>query len=456
MQAFADAGESGLALRQYDLCKARLARELAVDPAPETSALRAEIAGRALATVSGRGQGDVLPSIALLPFANRSGDSETGVLCDAFTDAIVSGLARFRDLRVTAAESSFAYKGRPVPIPEAARELGVHFVLEGSVLHMGGRVRVSATLADGGNGAALWARQFDRPDGDLSDVLDAITEQIVGQLAAGYGGSLGREWRRLSFHSGERNLRAYDHFQRGMAAYSTFQRGCTDEARAEFRAALEQRPGYGKALAKISWSHATDITAGWSRDVSRDLELSHQYAIEAIATEDGDSWGYWALAGWHWARREFDLCVSTCRTALSLNPNDADIRLDYGFFLNISGRHEEGLAEAAHAMELNPRFPEWWLMERAQMNFQARRYDDCLADLSALKILQNEFVEIYRAATNAALGNSAKSRDAVRRLLAMSPDLTVASIAADFCAYYAPGEDGDHLVHWLRAAGLPE
>ncbi|MCV2869599.1 tetratricopeptide repeat protein [Defluviimonas sp. WL0002] len=456
MQALADAGETALALKQYDACRARLDDDLSVAPAQETRALRARIARGAVSPAPASTAKDVRPSIALLPFANRNGDAQTGVLCDAFTDAIIAGLARFRDLRVTAAESSFAYRGRSIAVPEAARAFGVHFILEGSVLRLDGLIRVTAALADGGDGAALWTQTFDRRDGDLSSVLDGITGQIVAQLASAYGGGLAREWRRLSFHAEEKDLRAYDHFQRGLAAYNTFTPGSTAQARKEFNAALALRPGYGKPLAKVAWSHITDITAGWSRDVDADLAAAHRFAMEAIASEDGESWGYWALAGWHMTRLEHDQAIAACKKALALNPNDADVWTDYGYFLNFAGRHDEALKSVAHAMTLNPHYLEWWLMERGQFHFDAHNYEEAVADLTSLELMASSFVETYLAAALAALGRNLEAKASVRRLLAFAPSETVASATEPMRAPYARDKDRDHLAHWLRIAGLPD
>lgn len=455
MQALADAGETALALRQYEICRARLELELSVTPAQETRALRARIARAALSPAPVAAAMDERPSIALLPFVNRSGEAQTGILCDALTDAVISGLARFRDLRVTAAESSFAHRGRAVSVPEAARSFGVHFILQGSVLRLGDHIRVTATLADGGDGAALWTQTYDRPNGELSSVLDGITGQIVAELASAYGGGLAREWPRLSFHAGDKDLRAYDHFQRGLAIYNTFAPGSTASARDEFHAALALRPGYGKAMAKVAWSHLTDVTAGWSLDVDADLASAHGFALKAIDSEDGEPWGYWALAGWHLTRLEHDHAIAACERALALNPNDADVWTDHGYFLNFAGRHEDALKSLAHAMTLNPHYLEWWLMQRGQLHFDARHYEEAMADLTSLQIMASSFVEIYLAAACAALDRKSDAAAAVDRLLRFAPGETVASATERKRAPYALGEDRDHLAHWLRIAGLP-
>lgn len=456
MQALAHAGDTALALRQYDLCRAHLEAELSVTPSQETQALRARIAREARAAAPAAPETASRPSIALLPFANRNGDTQTGILCDAFTDAIIGGLARFRDLRVTAAESSFTYRGKPVSVPEAAHSLGVHFILQGSVLRLGDQIRVTAALADGGDGKVLWTQAYDRPDGNLSSVLDGITGQIVAELASAYGGGLAREWPRLSFHAREKDLRAYDHFQRGLAAYNTFAPGCTERAREEFRAALSLRPGYGKAMAKMAWSHVTDVTAGWSSDADADLAVARTFALKAIGSDDGEAWGYWALAGWHLTRLEHRQAIAACERALALNPNDADIWADHGYFLNFAGRHEEALASVAHAIKLNPHHLEWWLMQRGQAYFDAHRYDEALADLTSLRFVASPLVESYLAATCAALGRKADAAAAIHRLLGYARGETVASATDPNRAPYARGEDRDHFAHWLRVAGLPE
>jgi adenylate cyclase len=136
------------------------------------------------------------PSIALLPFVNMSGDPGQDYLSDGLTENVIAGLSRFRDLNVIASNSTFAYKGRAMKVQDVSRELGVHYVLEGSVQRSGDRIRINAQLIEGATGRHLWSERYDRQAEDIFAVQDDVTEMIVGTLAAGYGGRLGKAWRR--------------------------------------------------------------------------------------------------------------------------------------------------------------------------------------------------------------------------------------------------------------------
>ena len=189
---------------------------------------------------------DERPSLVVLPFVNMSADHAHDYLSDGITENIITGLSRFRDLSVIASNSAFAYKGKARKIQDVARELGVRYVLEGSVQKSSERVTITAQLIDGITGAHLWAERFDRGVNDNISVLDEVTEIIVVRLATVYGGRLGKAWRRRTERSSPQNFQAYDHFQRGIDAFD-FTPGSTAKAREYCFKAIELDPAYGKA-----------------------------------------------------------------------------------------------------------------------------------------------------------------------------------------------------------------
>ncbi len=290
------------------------------------------------------------PSIAVLPFVNMSGDHARDYLSDGITENIITGLSRFRDLSVIASQSTFAYKGKALKIQDVASELGVRFVLEGSVQKSSDRITITAQLIDAITGANLWAERFDRGVEDITTVLDEVTEIIVARLATAYGGRLGKAWRGRAERKIPQNFQAYDYFQRGVEAFNLFTKGCTATAIQWFEKAIELDPSYGKPYAKIAWAHLVDVWLGWSKDTSFSMAEALKFATAAIQHDDDEAWGYWAMAGYHMFGGHHDRAISAYQRALELNPNDADVLNDFGQCLSFAGRATEGVEVVHKAM----------------------------------------------------------------------------------------------------------
>jgi adenylate cyclase len=394
------------------------------------------------------------PSIALLPFVNMSGDAAQDFLSDGITENIITGLSRFRDLTVIASNSTFVYKGKAAKVQDVSRELGVAYVLEGSVQSSGERIRITAQLIDGSTGAHVWAERFDRGIENVFDVQDEVTEMIVGRLATAYGGRLGKAWQGRAARTGLQNFQAYDYFQRGMEAFNKFTPGCTEAAREHFFTAVEFDPTYGKPYAKIAWTYLCDVWLGWSEDAEADQAKALRFANLAIERDDDEAWGYWALAGCHMIRGKYDRAIASYRKALELNPNDADVLNDFGQCLSYSGQAKEGVEMVRKAMRLNPHYPEYWLMQLGPIYFDARQYEDAVVTLESLRLLDTVGVQLYLAASHAALSHDDAARIAVSRVLGFDPDMTLQKCAA--IAPYKELRDLEHLRKNLRKAGLPE
>lgn len=399
---------------------------------------------------------DDRPSVAVLPFVNMSVAGAHDYLSDGITENIITGLSRFRDLAVIASHSTFAYRGQARKIQDIARDLGVRFVLEGSVQALSDRVSVTAQLIDAVTGTHLWAERFDRGVDNLTAVLDDVTAMIVARLGNAYGGRLQKAWRGRPDRASPQNFRAYDHFQRGLTILNSHVRGCTDQARACFAEAIALDPGYGKPYAKTCWSFLTDVWLGWSDDPERCMDEALRYAKLAIAHDDDEAWGYWALGGYQIFRGEHDRAIATHERALELNPNDADVINDYGFCLSSAGRAEDGMAMMRKAMRLNPHFPEYWLMLQGSVYFDARRYEEAVSTLQSLDSIDTIGVQLYLAASHAALGQSDLARGAIARVKGFDPDATLRSCAANTVDVYKEARDREHIRKHLLAAGLPE
>lgn len=396
------------------------------------------------------------PSIAVLPFDNMSGDPAQDYISDGITENIITGLSRFRDLLVIASNSTFAYKGKTVGIQEVSRKLGASFVLEGSIQKSGDRIRVTAQLIDGLTGQHLWSQRYDRSAEDIFAVQDDVTDMIVSQLAAGYGGRLRKAWQGQFGKIGPKNLRAYDYHQRGMDIYNRFTKDDVTEARSWFHKAIELDPGYGKPYAKIAWSHVTDVLMGWSTNIAESLATAQEFSNLAITHDDDEAWGHWALAGYHLYCGQHDRAIAEYRRALELNPNDADVLNDYGQCLSYAGRAVEGVQVIHRAMRLNPHHPEYWEMQFGPILFDARQYEEAITILQSIRSLDTILVQLYLAASHAALGHDQQARDAVAQINRLHPSATLAQCTAQFMAPYKNLVDLQHFRENLRKAGLPE
>ncbi len=396
------------------------------------------------------------PSIALLPFVNLSGDSTQDHVSDGITENIITGLSRFRDLFVIASNSTFAYKGKATKIQDVSRELGVRYVLEGSVQKSHDRIRITAQLTDGATGRHLWAERYDRGVEDIFAVQDEVTEMIVGTLATAYGGRLRKAWQGRMERPGPQNFQAYDYFQRGMEFLNRFTREDTARASECFHSAVDLDPTFGKPYAKIAWAHMTNVLSGWSSDSTDSMAKALDFATLAIARDDDEAWGHWALAGYHMIRGQHDRAIAAYKKALELNPNDADVLNDFGLCLSYAGRAKEGVEMVRKAMRLNPHYPEYWAVQLGQIYYDARLYEDAIATLQSLRSLDWILVQIYLAAGHAALGHADQAGKAVTRAIELDPEATLQKCATADMAPYKDPKDLEHFRENLRKAGLPE
>jgi len=394
------------------------------------------------------------PSIAVLPFVNMSAKRADDYLCDAITENLITALSRFRDLSVVASHSVFAYKRKRGKIPEIARELGVRFVLEGSVQKSKERLTITAQLIDGGTGAHLWAERFDRSYGDLLAVLDEVTDHIVGRLGSPYCGRVGKAWRGQADSGPPTSLQAYDHFLAGLDTFDDWAPGCMPKARAHLFKAIQLDPGYGKAYAKIAFSHTIEAWLGWSEDAAQSLAEADKYATLAITRDDDEAWGHWAIGYYSLFVRQHDRAIAGYQRALQLNPNDPDIMNDFGLCLSLCGQSNDAVAAVHKAMQLNPNYPDWWLTAVGQVYFDARLYKEAVAALERAQTVDMTVNHLYLAASYAAIGDITKAEACTARARALDPNVTLSSIAISFLGIYRQTADREHVRMNLVKAGL--
>jgi adenylate cyclase len=311
------------------------------------------------------------PSIAVLPFTNMSGDPQQEYFTDGITDDLITDLSRGPDIFVIARTSTFTYKGKPVKVQEVGRELGVKYVLEGSVRKAGDEVRIDAQLVDATTGADLWAERYDRPLRNIFSLQDEIVRRIVTTLNLQL-----TLWEDHGILVRKRtdNLEAYDDFLRGAEYQSSLSKEGNAKARQMFEKAIELDPKYVDAYVSLGWCYWVAWALQWSPapgTLDRAFELAH----EAITLNDSAPMAHALLGRLLVGKRQYDQAVTESEQAIALGPNFA---FDYGVVadsLNLAGKYEEAIQDAEKAMRLDPRNRDGYLFEIAFAYTFTGRYE---------------------------------------------------------------------------------
>jgi adenylate cyclase len=395
------------------------------------------------------------PSIAVLPFANLNNDPEQDYFIDGITNDIITDISKFSDLFVIAANSTFRYKNKPVDVREVARDLGVRYVLEGSIQRVDDTLRINAQLVDATTGAHVWAERYDRAAKDFFAIQNEITSNVVGAiypLAGGTGRLRQAELDRIARTPTE-NLGAYDYFLRGMDHVHRFTKEDNLQARALFEKALELDQGYARAAGKLTWTYLFDYYNGWSDTPDAALEKALEVARRAIAIDPNEPWAHYALASVYLMEKRHDQALNEYQKAHELNPNDANMVTEYGWGLTWAGRAEEGIPLMLEAMRLNPHYPNWYLTSLADGYFALSRYEDMV---DTLEKVSEPYPHYYRrlAVGYAHLGRIEEARAALAKYRKGEPQASIEFLVETMP--FKRREDLDRFLDGMRKAGLPE
>ncbi|MCZ6588383.1 MAG: hypothetical protein O7B24_10625 [Alphaproteobacteria bacterium] len=394
------------------------------------------------------------PSIAVLPFNNMSGDPEQEYFADGVTEDIITTLSRLRWLFVIARNSTFHYKGTSPDIRRVADELGVRYVLEGSVRKSGNRVRVTAQLIDARTGSHVWANRYDREIIDIFDLQDELTASIAGNVDA----ELASTERELSRIKQPENMDAWDHYLRGMWHAYRFSPEDTKKALRFFKSATELDPKYGPAYAGISLTHFLNALLAFSDDFGAELERAYATAKKSIECDYRNAEAHWALARAHMLREEHDQAIAEFELSISLNPNYSQGHYSLGWGLNLVDRPGEALEHLEQAYRLSPHDPLAFafLMARSISHVLMGDLEKALEVSEQATRQQNAHFIIF--AGNAAIAALADRTDILARakneLLRQRPDFRIGLFLRAF-----PFEHRKHtdlFLEGLRKAGLPE
>jgi adenylate cyclase len=387
------------------------------------------------------------PSIAVLPFDNLSDPGEA-YLCDGIVEDIITGLSKFKNLFVIGRYSSFAYRGRQVETERIARELGVRYLLLGSVRRSERRIRITGQLLDGARGQVLWADQFDDDLGEVFHIQDAVIQTIVARLAICLEGIERQRWR----HIEKSDLAAYGHLLRGQEFVWRFDRLSNMRARELFSKASDCDPRYARAYAALSRTYNWEWRFSWTDKRKEALDQALELAKRSLVLDTMDPRAHSELGFAYLYMKERDLAILSYERALALNPNDADIMAELADAYAYDDQLGRSLSLLSRAMRLNPFHSDWYLWYLADALFALERYEDAITAIKRMK----DPGQGHRlaAASLAHLGRIDEARAQARNVLARQPDFSVARWA-EVPPEKIP-ERLDRLVSGLKMAGLPD
>jgi TolB-like protein len=391
------------------------------------------------------------PSLAVLPFDNLSADPEQTYFSDGMTEDLITDLSQISELFVTSRHASFQYKNQAVPPQQVARDLGVRYVLEGSVRRAGGRVRINAQLIDAQTGFHLWAERYDH---DFEDIF-ALQDEIVHAIVAALKVRLRARERAGIERRYTDNLEAYDLFLRAREGF--FRR--TQEGAAQARTTLERAvaldPKFAAAHALLAEIYRSEWWYGWRGDEDA-LDRALDLARRGVALDDGLPFAHMFLGWIHLWRKEHDQAIAEAKRCLSLDPNNAEGHARLGHMLDMSGRPAEGLPFIETAMRLDPHYPFLYIFWLGHAFQSLQRYDEAVAAYRRTIGRNPDFAtaHLHLAAAYAQLGRMEEAKAEATQTLRIDPSWSVQRVA-----HRLPLKDAAtlaRLVDGMRKAGLPE
>jgi adenylate cyclase len=389
------------------------------------------------------------PSIAVLPFSNLSGDPEQDYFSDGLTVDIITALSKIPHLFVIARHSMFTYKGKPVNVKHVAEEMGVRYVLEGSVRTAEERVRVNAQLIDALRGDHLWADRYDRALEDVFALQDKITMDILTALQVKLTQG---EKARVLLRSTD-NLDAYQKYLKGREHFLLFNRDDNAIARQLFEEAIVSDPEFISAYVDLAWTHLADIHLGASKSPKESLGRAAQLAQRAISLDETSPFALSLLGSILAVKRQFEEAIAQGKKAASLSPNHSIVIALLGRSLAYAGRYEEALARFEKAIRLDPIPLNWYINYVGHCYLYMGRYEEALEEFK--KVLNRNpndlTARIRLVAAYSLLGRKEDASAEAAELLRRNPEFSIEKIAK---WPYKNKADLDFMMIALRKAGL--
>lgn len=391
------------------------------------------------------------PAIAVLPFVNISGEPEQEYFSEGISEDIITALSKLRWFYVIARNSSFIYRGMSVHHRQIGEELGVGYVVEGSVRKDGDQVRITAQLVDVATGSHLWAERYDRGLADVFAVQDEITQAVVAAIEP-------QLYAAEDFHARRKapdNMDAWDLVMRALSHYWRVTRQDNLVAQALLEKAIAVDPGYGQALSLLASCHTFSAHMGWE-EMPKAVPIVERAALAAIRADSEDAWAHYALASVYLFTRRFDDSIAEFELALRLNPNFSPARGLYGVALSYRGRWEDGDRAAREALRFSPRdpFAAIYCGVAAYCQFIGRHYDEAIRLSREALRQRGDFVGAHRVLTAAAgmAGKRDVAKAALLELRRAQPNISLSWLAGQMP--FEHDAEREHYLEGFRRAGL--
>jgi adenylate cyclase len=392
------------------------------------------------------------PSIAVLPFTNMSGDPSQEYFSDGLTEQIINGLCKVSNLFVIARNSSFVYKGKAVSVKQIAKELGVRYILEGSVQKAGVRVRITAQLIDATTDYHMWSENYDRELLDIFALQDEITMKLMIALQVKL--TEGQQASLRAKHTN--NLEAYVNILQAGKYLAQFSKDGNVLARQKYQECIALEPDYASAYAGLAATYLKEAWMGWTDFPEQSGAMAMENALKAVDLDDSLSDAHAALGIIHLVLRQWDKAIEESEMAVSLSPNSADSVMMLAMTYKTVGRVEEALSMLDKAMRLNPMRPNAYLHEYGTCYRLMGRYEDAIA---VLKRVLNRSPEYLNSRLNLTItyvmsGREEAARKEAAKVLKLSPDFSIIRFLKHFP--YKDQKILDGMGIALRKAGLPD
>ena len=389
------------------------------------------------------------PSVVVLPLKNLSADAGQDNLATAISQDITAELSRFSDLFVISADSANVYGDQTKSPRQIGRELGVRYIMSGSMQRAGERLRVTVQLIEAASESQIWTEKYDRTVSDIFMVQDEIVRAVTTSL----GETIWRSAAAKLAAKPIENFAAYDYLLQALEVFHKLTSESNIEARSLFQKAAELDPEFGMPYIGLAWTHYIEYRAQWTDTGPETLDTATTY-VEQAAEKLGDTYHvHRIMAKISQARGEFDKALAHSERALELNPNDGDLLASYGQMLTFAGQSKEARRWVEDAMRRNPHYPGWYASALSSILYLENDYEGAIASLNKVGTLA---IWDHRrlAASYAQLGRQADAQRHVDAVLESDPNFSLDAFVATL--KFRRDADKEHVLDGLRKAGLPE
>ncbi len=389
------------------------------------------------------------PSVVVLPFNNIGADPKWERFADGITEDIVADLSRSKDLIVIARNSSEVYKGKPIDTRQIGRDLGVKYVLEGSIQASSDRVRITAQLIEAATGRHVSSNRYDRPLEDIFAIQDEVTEKVAGTLT-GWEGAIAEAERAVARRKPPANLQAYDYYLLGIEAKHKETKEDNIRAQELFRKALELDPRFARAYTGLALTYGYEIWLSYTESRARSLRDWLAAVQKAVALDPYDGEAHMVLGYAYRMLNDYEHATHELDRGLELQPNSPDLLMLYVENLPMLGNPQKGVELAERAIRLNPNYPAWYLYGLHRVYYFAGEFEKALAAARQAQELSGPLL----AAIYGQLGRNAEAAEGATNVLKLDPDWSAERDISDTGAFARQAEL-DLYLDGIRKAGLP-